>query len=267
MYIGLAAGVQLLTLSSTPKSEGNHLIACPGTAIAITCSATQVTSMSWRSMPGSLVHSFVPNDYNTNDAKVVIDDYTLTLVETTNVSGNVADLISDLKVMIDDIANGTIVTCKAESQKSLTIYKESKWFLHHCPLKPTCIPYSGPPSPPSNFTITNYTLLPENYFITLSWKSWGGATHFSISINTTTPRVISTNMTAILLEGEYDTWLEITVLATNCAGNSSEVSMVVYKEVVHMQGVFSVVVHIMRNNFLLTPSWLSSSQSTHQWQC
>ena len=61
-------------------------------------------------------------------------------------------------------------------------------------------------------------------------------THFSVSINTTAPQVISTNMTTIILEGEYDTWLEITLFATNCAGNSSEVSMVVYKEVVHMQG-------------------------------
>ena len=52
-------------------------------------------------------------------------------------------------------------------------------------------------------------------------------------------------MTTILLEGEYDTWLEITLLATNCAGNSSEVSMVVYKEVVHMQGVFSILMYFL----------------------
>ena len=43
-------------------------------------------------------------------------------------------------------------------------------------------------------------------------------------------------MTTILLEGEYDTWLEVTLSATNCAGNSNEVSMVVYI----MQGVFSM---------------------------
>ena len=99
--------MQHLTLSSTPISEGDHLIACPGTAITITCSATQVTSLSWRSMPGSLVYGFIPND---DEPTVVSGDYTLTLVETTNVNGNVADLISDLKVMIDDIANGTIIT-------------------------------------------------------------------------------------------------------------------------------------------------------------
>ena len=62
-------------------------------------------------MPGSLVYDFIPND---DEPTVVIGDYTLTLVETTNVSGNVADLISDLKVMVDF------------TQKSLTIYKESK---------------------------------------------------------------------------------------------------------------------------------------------
>ena len=124
---GLAAGVQLLTLSSTPISEGDRLIACPGTAITITCSATQVTSLAWCSMPGSLVYGFIPND---DEPTVVIGDYTLTLVETTNVSGNVADLISDLKVMIDDIANGTIITCKPDfTQKSLTIYKKSKLLL------------------------------------------------------------------------------------------------------------------------------------------
>ena len=87
---------------------GDRLIVRPGTAITITCSATQVTSLAWCSMPGSLVYGFIPND---DEPTVVIDDYTLTLVETTNVSGNVADLISDLKVMIDDIANGTIITC------------------------------------------------------------------------------------------------------------------------------------------------------------
>ena len=123
---GPAAGVQLLTLSSTPASEGNHLMACPDTAVTITCSATQVDTLAWRSMPGSLVHGFIPSHYNTDDGEVVIDEYTLTLVKVTNVNGNVADLISDLEVMIDDIVNGTIVTCKAESQKSLTIYKESK---------------------------------------------------------------------------------------------------------------------------------------------
>ena len=90
-------------------------MACPDTAITITCSATQVDTLSWHSMPGSLVHSFVRNDYNTDDGEVVIDEYTLTLVEVTNVNGNIADFISDLEVMIDDIVNGTIVTCKAES--------------------------------------------------------------------------------------------------------------------------------------------------------
>ena len=78
-------------------------------------------------MPGSLVYGFIPND---DEPTVVIGDYTLTLVETTNVSGNVADLISDLKVMVDDIVNGTIITCKPDfTQKSLTIYKESKLLL------------------------------------------------------------------------------------------------------------------------------------------
>ena len=64
-------------------------------------------------MPGSLVYGFIPND---DELTVVIGyySYTLTLVETTNVNGNVADLISDLKVMIDDIVNGTIITCKPE---------------------------------------------------------------------------------------------------------------------------------------------------------
>ena len=122
---GLAAGVQPLTLSSTPISEGDRLIACPGTSITITCSATQVASLSWLSMPGSLVHGFIPND---DEPTVVIDEYTLTLLEVTNVNGNVADLISDLEVMIDNIVNGTIITCKPDfTQKSLTIYKESKW--------------------------------------------------------------------------------------------------------------------------------------------
>ena len=117
--------MQPLTLSSTLISEGDRLIACPDTAITITCSATQVSLLAWFSMPGSLVHGFVPNDYDTDDARVVKDSYTLTLVEATNVSESIGDLISDLTTLVNDITNGTIVTCKTLStQKSLTVYKK-----------------------------------------------------------------------------------------------------------------------------------------------
>ena len=121
------AGVQLLTLTSTPISEGDHLIACPGTSITITCSATQVNLLAWFSMPGSLVHNFVPNDYNTDDARVVKGSYTLTLVEATNVSGSKGNLISDLMTLVNGITNGMVVTCQTLStQKSVTIYKKGE---------------------------------------------------------------------------------------------------------------------------------------------
>ena len=50
---------------------------------------------------------------------------------------------------------------------------------------------------------------------------------YRISINTTT-QPVDTDMTTVVLEGEYNMPLEITITAENCAGPSEEVAEVVH---------------------------------------
>ena len=82
--------------------------------------------------------------------------------------------------------------------------------------------------------IMNYTFQPENFSILLSWEPHYGVSivTYGISINTTTPHEVSTNLTNITLEGEYNTPLEIQLFAMNCAGNSTEVTLIVYQGMV-----------------------------------
>ena len=55
---------------------------------------------------------------------------------------------------------------------------------------------------------------------------------YRVSINTSTPQKVSTNLTNVTLEGEYNTPLEIQLFAMNCAGNSTKVTLIVYQGMV-----------------------------------
>ena len=132
-------GVEYLSLSSSPpSSEEGHITACPHTTVTLTCTATQVGSMTWRDQ--GLIHTFLPGDIESEQTRVVHDDpYTLTLTTVENVMGALADFTSTLEVMVDDIDNGTDITCAVfQNQDHLLIYIASRLRLcivvngHHC---------------------------------------------------------------------------------------------------------------------------------------
>ena len=117
------SGVHSLSLSSSPSSEDGHVRVCPGTNVTVTCTASQVTSQGWRDKNG-LIRGFS----STDDVPTVVHHapYTLTLVaiDDNDDGDNLADFISTLEVMVDDIANGTTISCTIfQNQQHLIIYK------------------------------------------------------------------------------------------------------------------------------------------------
>ena len=102
-------------------SEDGHITVCPHTSVTLTCTATQVVSITWRDQ-NRLIHSFVVHDDLTEETRQVYP-YSLT-VTVANRNGSRADLASTLEVMVDDINNGTNITCEIFQRHShLVIYK------------------------------------------------------------------------------------------------------------------------------------------------
>ena len=104
--------MECFSLSSSPiSSEEGHIIACPHTTVTLTCTATQVGSMTWRYQ--DLVHIFLSHHIENEQTRVVHDDpYTLTLISVDNIiTTGIGDFTSTLEVMVDDIDNGTDITC------------------------------------------------------------------------------------------------------------------------------------------------------------
>ena len=121
----LIAGVQSLTLLSSPTSEENIIHSCPHTNVVITCTATQVATLHWYAVPGlrDLGYAFTPSTM----ASIYLEagGFTITIVKVNNVTDGRADFTSTLEVMSDDlIDNKTTVTCRADgNQKQLVISK------------------------------------------------------------------------------------------------------------------------------------------------
>ena len=66
----LYIGVECFSLSSSPiSSEEGHIIACPHTTVTLTCTATQVGSMTWRYQ--DLVHTFLSHHIENEQTRVV----------------------------------------------------------------------------------------------------------------------------------------------------------------------------------------------------
>ena len=120
--------MESLSLSSSPpSSEEGHVTACPHTTVTLTCTATQVGSLLWRDQ-NERIHAFQPDHIESNQSSVVQDGpYTLTLVAVDNVMGALADFISTLEVKVDDINNGTNITCAVfQNEKHALIFTASK---------------------------------------------------------------------------------------------------------------------------------------------
>ena len=84
----------------------------------------------------------------------------------------------------------------------------------------------GLPLPPSDVTVVTDDFTTENFSVFLSWMKSQRADNYTISLNTTTD-IVTTDMTSLYQEGAYNLPLQVTLSATNCAGTSSEVIMVV----------------------------------------
>ena len=76
--------------------------------------------------------SFFPPDINNEELRVIHNGpYTLTLVAVDNPVDFVADFTSTLEVMVDDIDNGTNITCQTSGdEEHKLIYKASKYVLY-----------------------------------------------------------------------------------------------------------------------------------------
>ena len=113
--------VQGFSLSSSPSSEDGHISVCPATTVILTCTASGVASLGWRDQNGQ-IDVFTASDPESS----VIEEgpYTLTLVAVDNDDGDsLADFTSTLEVMVDDITNGTNISCAIfRNQKHLVIY-------------------------------------------------------------------------------------------------------------------------------------------------
>ena len=222
-------GVECLSLSSSPpSSEEGHITACPHTTVTLTCTATQVGSMTWRDQ--DLIHTFLPGDIESEQTRVVHDDpYTLTLTTVENIMGALADLTSTLEVMVDDIDNGTDITCAVfQNQDHLLIYTASGFMFgkkNTTSVRVYIFSHTGSPSQPSNIMALANDYQRYNFSIIISWEApeYGLVDEYRVEINTTT-QTFSTNTTSLVLEGEYNIPLEINISATNCAGSSAEVT-------------------------------------------
>ena len=221
-------GVEDFSLSSSPpSSEEGHITACPNTTVTLTCTATQIGSMTWFEQDRQ-IDGFVVSDYESEQTRVVHDGpYTLTLVAVDNISmgGLAGDFVSTLKVTVDDIDNGTDITCATfRTTSQLLIYKPGKQMIDTFIIIAMSFAI-GPPSPPSNVMVVADDFKHENFSIIISWEApeYGLVDEYRIETNTTT-QTISITTTSVVLEGDYNIPLEIKISATNCAGSSAEVT-------------------------------------------
>ena len=119
------------SLSSSPiSSEEGHIIACPHTTVTLTCTATQVGSLLWRDQNGEIDIFFS----NEELSMVQRGPYTLSLIAVNNVSmdGIADDMTSTLEVMVDDIVNGTSISCEVfHDDDKLFIYIASEYGVNN----------------------------------------------------------------------------------------------------------------------------------------
>ena len=125
------AGVNGFSLSSSPLSEDGYVRVCPGTTVTLTCTAIQVANQGWRDQNGP-IDSFTSTA--TDDVPTVVQHapYTLTLVavDDNDDGDDLADFISTLEVMVDDISNGTNISCIIfRKRQDLIIYKISNYLI------------------------------------------------------------------------------------------------------------------------------------------
>ena len=106
-------------LTLTASHQGFY---CPNTTAVFICTALRTIGLEWTAQ-GKRIGNFVP--FDPINRTIHEGPYTLTLISVTSYSeGYLADFVSSLQVQVDDIQNGTNITC--EMQEHILIYKECK---------------------------------------------------------------------------------------------------------------------------------------------
>ena len=223
----IGTGVGGFSLSSSPSSEDGHVRICPGTTVTLTCTANDIGSLAWGDQNG-LIHGFLPHD---TELEIEHAPYILTLVavDDADESDSLANLTSTLEVTVDNINNGTNISCIIfRKQAHLIIYIASKTFHFRIILPIMYFLTSGTPYPPRNMMVQVFESKTKSFSIIISWdeeeeESGEVVDEYRILTNTT-DHFISTNATTVVLQGEYNIPLQITISAINCAGSSAEVT-------------------------------------------
>ena len=113
-------------LSSSVEIVGQYVTACPHTSITFTCTANQVSSLTWFALPHlDEDDTIVIFASQSPHSKEIDDIFNVSLVAVENMSGHSADLKSTLTVNADGVTNGTNVSCLVFSEtRSIIILKE-----------------------------------------------------------------------------------------------------------------------------------------------
>ena len=129
----LISGVEAATLSSTLPYEGNSITACPSSNVILTCMVTQRPLLRWEAVPGLSERTFIPDDIDRDIDTLVEGLFTLTLVNVshrTQSDGGLADLTSTLEVMVEDIDDGTNITCKGTTDEDYVVIHKRGCYAH-----------------------------------------------------------------------------------------------------------------------------------------
>ena len=109
-------------LNLTASQEGHY---CPNTTVIFTCTARQVAALHWFAMSERII-TFLPIG---NPPMVQDSPYIATLISVTSLAdnGNRGDIITTLQVPVDEISNGTNISCTVHGlQENVVIYKQCK---------------------------------------------------------------------------------------------------------------------------------------------
>ena len=113
-------------LTSSLDYEGRYVSVCPSTSVSFTCTATQISSLTWTALP--LLDEDATAIVFSSDStffRIINNYFNLSLDSVENKMGYTADLTSTLHIEPEGINNGTIVSCIATSgSKTMIILQQ-----------------------------------------------------------------------------------------------------------------------------------------------
>ena len=130
--------------------------------------------------------------------------------------------------------------------------------------------HTGLPLRPSGVNVETRDFKTDNYSVFISWEEVQRADYYiyTITVNVTSVNITMnssaiTTIAAISFEAMYNNFIEVSIEASNCAGSSETVTTDVY------EGMYCILAPAayLNPSFILSLSWLFSSQSPCQWQC